>query len=684
MSRNDNSIEQLQEKLDKIRPNTYKVLSCDIENRQKYFKILCKKHGHIFKGTKTCVIARTLCCPVSSEKEDSASFFFRSIEAVKPGVYEFPDRKFHSLKTPIRVICKIHNNEFENLPRELLASETCCKKTLKHSLESFIEKVEEIFPGVYDFSVTDKNFNYKKRIKVRCKKHNRVFSVQPFYLTSRKDCCPVYENSSKDKEFFKKISRLGVEARRNKLKNMQKKETPEILEKTKKELEDLAWRKVRENLEKYIKDDPKSILENWELASIEKIDENKPLFVKNAIFNFRCKKHNDSARIKSGNIYSKKVFCNECVRDYYMMKDIEKFEKEKGDKFPYIKIDPSDINTVYYGYKSVSRRVVAIYCEKHGKSYAFVSNLNKNRFPCTRCTLESIRSGLEEKFEEKYLLPLVEQFRLKYDTNFRFHSNEYEMDFFFPDHGVGVEIDGSYWHSSLKKGIFYHQNKKLYFLDKGVNVIFIKDYQLNDGHLMKKIMSILMYQLGLIKNRIAARKCRILDFTNENSHLFRKFMKRNHIKGCDNPSFMSALLHEGEIVCAMGIVKTENRYELTRFATKKGTAVPGGMSRLLYHMAEKYEIPSLDSYCDLDFYDGRGYHRIGFENRGVTVPNFSYLDIVSGKVFSLEKFSKHRLSAIFDHYDSNSSEEEICFAEGFIRVYGCGNTIFHKNFSILH
>lgn len=70
-------------------------------------------------------------------------------------------------------------------------------------------------------------------------------------------------------------------------------------------------------------------------------------------------------------------------------------------------------------------------------------------------------------------------------------------------------------------------------------------------------------------------------------------------------------------------------YEWVRYASCRGLRVTGGMGRLLnafgplYGITGPYEVMS---YCDLEWYDGRSYVRLGFEDKGLRAPvAFRYL-----------------------------------------------------------
>ena len=52
----------------------------------------------------------------------------------------------------------------------------------------------------------------------------------------------------------------------------------------------------------------------------------------------------------------------------------------------------------------------------------------------------------------------------------------YELDIYIPELNLAFEFNGSYWHSSLYKDKFYHQNKTKLCYEKGIQLIHVYEY----------------------------------------------------------------------------------------------------------------------------------------------------------------------------------------------------------------
>ncbi|MCF0069355.1 hypothetical protein LZD49_02665 [Dyadobacter sp. CY261] len=68
-------------------------------------------------------------------------------------------------------------------------------------------------------------------------------------------------------------------------------------------------------------------------------------------------------------------------------------------------------------------------------------------------------------------------------------------------------------------------------------------------------------------------------------------------------------------------------HELIRFASLQGTNVVGGLDKLLNAFIREKSPDDIMTYADFEWSDGRGYRRLGFEERGTVAPQKVYLDL---------------------------------------------------------
>lgn len=252
----------------------------------------------------------------------------------------------------------------------------------------------------------------------------------------------------------------------------------------------------------------------------------------------------------------------------------------------------------------------------------------------------------------------------------KFHK-KYEIDCFVESHNIGFEYCGEYWHSDLNKDKNYHQQKTLYFKELNISLFTIFETEwINKQNIIK---SIIKAKLGVIQNKIYARKCTVKEISNFEA---KKFHESNHISGYVNSSFNIGLYDNEKLVSVMSFSKSrfdkKYQFELTRFSNILDYIVIGGFSKLLSFFRKNYSSESLLSYADLRFSDGKTYHKF-FEYVGITPPNYFYFK--NGLLESRIKYQKHKLIKM-QSYDDEKTERTIMYEEGYYRIYDCGNLKF--------
>jgi hypothetical protein len=124
--------------------------------------------------------------------------------------------------------------------------------------------------------------------------------------------------------------------------------------------------------------------------------------------------------------------------------------------------------------------------------------------------------------------------------------NGKELDIFIPEKNIAIEFNGLYWHSELFKGKTYHQEKTKLCNSQDIDLIHIFE---DDWIYRKEIVkSIISNRIGLIKDKIWARNCRISNVSPQEA---KSFLNENHIQGFVGSSIRIGLFHNGELVSLM-------------------------------------------------------------------------------------------------------------------------------------
>ena len=217
-------------------------------------------------------------------------------------------------------------------------------------------------------------------------------------------------------------------------------------------------------------------------------------------------------------------------------------------------------------------------------------------------------------------------------------------------------------------------NKTILCNEQGYHLLHIfEDEWINKTEIVK---SIIKNQLGIIENKIFARKCNIVEVNSSES---KRFLEENHIQGHVNSAIKLGLEFNGELVALMtfgslrkslGQSAKSGDYELLRFCCKLNTIVIGGASRLFKHFVVLNNPQNIISYANRRYFCGNIYKNLGMDFVGESNPNYFYYN---GKDLIRENRFKYRKSELVSQgFDGNSTEREIMENRGYYRIYDCG------------
>jgi hypothetical protein len=250
-----------------------------------------------------------------------------------------------------------------------------------------------------------------------------------------------------------------------------------------------------------------------------------------------------------------------------------------------------------------------------------------------------------------------------------------ELDFWLPQHHMGIEFNGTWYHRHERlQDKKYHQHKWQQCQQREARLIQIWEHELHSRP--NVIFDRLAHVLGLHSKSVGARKCKLIKVDQSSA---RSFLNDHHLQGYVPTPHMWGLALDGELQCLASFVKNRfNKkadYELARYCVKAASNVQGGLSRLLHHAQKELGFGSLLSYSNLNWGAGDGYEKVGFELDHISVPNYWYFKGVND-VRSRHQFQKHKIK----HLAPGNTEAEIATNMGYSRFYDAGNAVWIKRY----
>lgn len=247
----------------------------------------------------------------------------------------------------------------------------------------------------------------------------------------------------------------------------------------------------------------------------------------------------------------------------------------------------------------------------------------------------------------------------------------FEIDIYLEQHGVGIEYNGSWYHSEINgKERDYHIGKTKLCAAKNVKLIHIweHEYKRNKDIILSKINHI----CGKSKS-IYGRKCQIKEITTEEA---KSFLNLTHIQGPSINKVRMGLYYLDELVAVMTFGKTRfnknYEWELLRYSSKLYHNIVGGFSKLLKYFINKYSPKSIITYSDKGWSVGDVYKSNGFSFLKTIPPSYFYTnDYV--KFHNRINFQKKKLPKILAQYDDTLTEWENMKNNGYDRIWNCGN-----------
>ena len=209
--------------------------------------------------------------------------------------------------------------------------------------------------------------------------------------------------------------------------------------------------------------------------------------------------------------------------------------------------------------------------------------------------------------------------------------NNLEIDIYLPEKCIGIEFNGTYWHSSLANTPKnYHFNKSILAEKAGIRLIHIYEYEWADLDCREKIKMMLSIAISGPTKRIYARQCKIKQISNKEAA---ELNNKVHLQGHRNAQVTYGLFYNNALVQLMSFsktkynknLKTDGSWEIIRGCPGSNNIVVGGVSKLFKHFIRDYKPKEIFSYCDFNKFDGKSYEKLGMKFIGYTGPDMKWV-----------------------------------------------------------
>lgn len=298
---------------------------------------------------------------------------------------------------------------------------------------------------------------------------------------------------------------------------------------------------------------------------------------------------------------------------------------------------------------------------------------------CLYCYLDNNYTSQPEQ-------KVLDYFNNNYPTlnvihNDRSQISPLELDLYFPDHGVGIEVCGLYWHSEVSGGKSkqYHYDKMVRCYECGIRLITVFEDEIRDK--FDIVISRILSALNIIPRRIYARKCDLKEISVGESNLF---FKENHIQGESVAKKSWGLFYEDKLVAAASVGATgrkhagnETTIELKRFCSKLSVSVVGGFSKLFKEIVSycrSNNFKTIKSYCDMRY---GNISKPVYESAGFKLDRFT--KYTPHYIKKGQRYRNISLRKTVAERSTGFTEWELRRSQGYDRIWDCGHRTYIYN-----
>lgn len=313
-----------------------------------------------------------------------------------------------------------------------------------------------------------------------------------------------------------------------------------------------------------------------------------------------------------------------------------------------------------------AREPMTITCPDHGPFKMTVGHHISRGHRCPVCA-KSV-SSIEYQIRK-----LIEELSVSVEYRNRSILGGKEIDIYFPDRKLGIEINGLYWHRDEATKKWSLRKKWEEAKEKGIRLIHLFEDECRNKP--EIVLDLIKASLGL-RPTLMARHTQVVQLSVEEA---RAFLDKWHIQGYGNSSLRYGLKLGDQLVSVLTLGKprfSNEDWEIIRLASSHH--IPGGFSKMFKAFLKEHQPQSVMTFADLRLGSGNTYSDSGFKLEHITSPDYWWVkgqkDRIPRYQTQKKKLATHPIFA--PYYKDELSENQICQVAKYFKVSGVGHAKF--------
>lgn len=248
-----------------------------------------------------------------------------------------------------------------------------------------------------------------------------------------------------------------------------------------------------------------------------------------------------------------------------------------------------------------------------------------------------------------------------------------ELDIYFPDQKIAIELNGLYFHSEkMNKNEFYHLNKTERCEELGIHLIQIfEDEWREKKEICKSYIKEILYKKPYLSQ---INNWEIKEISQE---IKDKFLNKYHILGTDDSTLCKGLFYKKHLISVMSFKESsinKNFWILSRFCSIKNFTIEKCYEKMFNSFLSTHHPQEIICYLDRRWFFHDALKKLGFQKKESTSPSYWYT--IEDRREHRFEFQKSLLKEKLKNFNPNLSEVENMSNHGYTRIWDCGQHKF--------